>query len=406
MIGVDEALQLVEQHAVPRAAHRLAAAEALGAVLDEDIVSTIDSPPYDKSQVDGFAVRCDDLSKSPAELRVLEEVTAGQTPTRPVIPGTATCIMTGAPIPDGSDAVVMVERTSVVPGNATIPSRVCIQESPRAGQNILRRGEAMRAGDVVLRRGHGIRSIEIGLLAELGVTDVRVTSRPTAAIISTGNELVHADETPGPGQIRNSNSPMLEAMVREAGAEARPLGIVRDTEADLIAAIRRGLECDVLLLSGGVSAGVLDLVPPVLRQLGVKEIFHKVQLKPGKPLWFGVHEQSGSSKLVFGLPGNPVSSLVCFELFVRPALARMAGKAGNCCIESAELTQAFRHHGARPTFFPGRTVRKSGAGLLVEPLKWRGSADLRRLADADVLICFEAGDYELPAGSAVKVRRL
>jgi molybdopterin molybdotransferase len=184
------------------------------------------------------------------------------------------------------------------------------------------------------------------------------------------------------------------------------LGIVRDTLDDLTAAIRTGLENDVLILSGGVSAGVLDLVPQVLKQLQVEQVFHKVRLKPGKPLWFGTRRSEDREQLVFGLPGNPVSSLVCFHLFVRPALARLAGRSeGPAPLATARLTEPFQHRGDRPTFFPGRT-RRSASGREVEPLRWRGSADLRTLADADVLICLQPGEYELTAGTAIEVMEL
>lgn len=406
MIRVEDAWRLVEQHLERRSSGSQSVTQAHGLVLDEEIISTIDSPSYDKAQVDGFAVRCEDVQKPGETLRIAEEITAGQVPTLALTGHTATRIMTGAPVPVGADAVVMVERSELIRGGESGDQWVVrILETPRFGQNIMRRGEAMRQGDVVLTRGHLLRSIEIGLLTELGRTVVNVILKPTVGIISTGNELVSGDQTPGPGQIRNSNGPMLESLVREASGETLSLGIVRDTEADLTAAIRRGLECDVLLLSGGVSAGVLDLVPRVLTLLGVDEVFHKVQLKPGKPLWFGVQQNRRLKNLVFGLPGNPVSSLVCFEIFVRPALARMAGRSEQIFRSTAELKAPFRHRGDRPTFYPGRTQRdRAQDRLTVQPLGWRGSADLRTLADADVLICFEPGDYDLPAGASVSVR--
>ncbi len=407
MISVEEAGNLVSEHSSFRDLCRTPIGDAHGLVLHEEIVCTTDSPPFDKAQVDGYAVRCLDMPQPGVILDVMDEVTAGQVPARPVTAGTATRIMTGAPIPPGADAVVMVERTEMVADTAdSSANRVRVDDSPRSGQNILRRGESMRSGDVVLRPGHLLRGIEIGLLAELGVTEVQVYRRPTVAIISTGNELVPLDQTPSDGQIRNSNGPMLESLVREAGGQPVSIGIARDTQEDLVASISRGLESDVLLLSGGVSAGILDLVPQVLQQLGVEKVFHKVHLKPGKPLWFGARRREQREHLVFGLPGNPVSSLVCFHLFVRPALAKLAGRSTEIAgIATAKLAVPFRHRGDRPTFFPGRT-RRDRNDLVVEPLGWRGSADLRTLVDADALICIHPGDHDLPANSPVTIRWL
>ena len=223
-------------------------------------------------------------------------------------------------------------------------------------------------------------------------------------MLATGDELVAIKQTPAAGQIRNSNGTLLAAATRMAGGEPVDLGIARDNEADLAAHIVRGLECDVLLISGGVSAGVLDLVPGVLRRLGVEQVFHKVRLKPGKPLWFGV-DRSGT-KLVFGLPGNPVSSLVCFELFVRPALGRLAGR-GDTALEStsAELTSSYAQRGDRPSYPPARLIARDGR-TLVEPLNWKGSGDLRTLVDATALACFPAGEHEFRAGDTIRVLRL
>jgi molybdopterin molybdotransferase len=259
------------------------------------------------------------------------------------------------------------------------------------------------------------------------------------AIISTGNELVPAADTPGPGQIRNSNGPMLAALVQAAAAVPRDLGIVRDEPDALRRAIAEGLRADVLVLSGGVSAGVLDLVPGVLAELGVRQVFHKVNLKPGKPLWFGLchSERSEESRaetlrsaqgdrrvqgdsatphsarrtphsptLVFGLPGNPVSTLVCFELFVLPALRRLAGhsQATRAPI-LARLTEDFTHKGNRPTYHPADVVARDGQAT-VTPVRWQGSADLRAFTAANALVHFPEGDRRFSAGQEVEVIEL
>jgi molybdopterin molybdotransferase len=474
MLSIEDALQLVLNTAQPLKPRRVQPCDALGQVLAEDIVSDIDSPPHDKSIVDGYAVIAADTAQPGAELAILEEVTAGAVPTRTVEPGTATRIMTGAPLPRGADAVVMVEQTSLVDGE-----RVRIDTSAvKAGQNIMRRAASLSRGQSVLTAGKRIRAIELGLLAEVGVTQVPIVGRPCVAVLATGNELVDHAATPGPGQIRNSNGPLLKALATQAGADAWELRRAFDTEEDLADRIQSGLLHDVLLITGGVSAGVLDLVPGVLAKLGVEQVFHKVNLKPGKPLWFGVQRKSENGKpcLVFGLPGNPVSSLVCFELFVRPAIERLSGREPlGLPRATAVLTQDHQQRGDRPTYWPAKiklgvplddfchefrtalnsiigfsevlrdlpalseqerryaqAVINSGTILrrmaddvvecqqnryregkwtapadagIVTPLPWKGSGDLRTLADADGLAYFPPGERLFQAGEAIEVLR-
>jgi molybdopterin molybdotransferase len=403
MISVADALTKVLERARPRPSILRPAADAMFQVLAQDVVCTLDSPPHDKSIVDGYAVRTADTKQAETVLRVIEEVTAGQVPAQSIVPQTATRIMTGAPVPVGADAVVMVEQSESAreaDGSETVrflDTRVTV------GQNILRRGESMRSGDTVLRAGHFLRAIEIGLLAELGVRNVEVYPQPQVAILATGNELVPCGEQPAAGQIRNSNGPMLCGMTIEAHGKPFDLGIARDNQSDLTRLIRSGVESEVLILSGGVSAGVLDLVPAVLEQLGVKQVFHKVELKPGKPLWFGVLEKESGSTLVFGLPGNPVSSLVCFHLFVRPAIARLLGRTDEP-LQRLPAVLAVEHttSGNRPTYFPGRAAQ-AGDHAIVHPLPWRGSADLRTLTDANALIYFPPGSKTYRANDPVTI---
>lgn len=406
MLSVDEALQQVLGHARPLPAKECAVAQARGLVLAEDVASDIDSPPHDKSIVDGYAVVAADLAAGSAELDVLEEVTAGAVPTRDVSCGSATRIMTGAPIPAGADAVVMIEHTRLV---APAAGRERVQISgkpPVVGQNIMRRAISMVRGQVVLRAGCELRAIEIGVLAEVGRSSISVVARPQLAILATGNELVPAEQTPQAGQIRNSNGPLLVAAAEAAGATALDLGIARDTAESLRESMARGLQSDVLIISGGVSAGVLDLVPSVLAQLGVRQVFHKVNLKPGKPLWFGVLPAAAGDKLVFGLPGNPVSSLVCFELFVRPAIGRLAGRRHASLAEvEAELAVPHVHRGDRPTYHPARLESADGRNV-IRPLRWQGSGDLRTLVEANSLACFPSGDREYRAGESIVALRL
>lgn len=406
MISIDEALQLVLAHVRHKPPVNIASEKGLGLVLAEDVTSDVDSPPHDKSIVDGYAVRAADLSGGEAKLAILEEVVAGAVPQKPLTPGFATRIMTGAPIPAGADAVVMFEQTEAIT-DALALGKVHVKDGRiKPGQNILRRGVSLRTGDTVLRSGHLLRAIELGLLAEVGRGEFLAIPRPTVAVLATGNELVSPKVRPNAGQIRNSNGPMLTALVRQAGGIPVELGVARDNREELREAITAGLAEDVLVLSGGVSAGVLDLAPSVLAELGVQQVFHKIRMKPGKPLWFGVLPAKPIDKLVFGLPGNPVSTLVCFELFVRPALAKLAGRAPLGFPNSqARLEIPFVHRGERPTYHPS-ILSLAGGLAKVTPLPWQGSADLRGLATANVLACFPAGDREFAAGETIEVLAL
>lgn len=411
MIDVQTALKFVLEQVQPGEPVAVAVTAAQGRVLAAAVVSDIDSPPHDKALMDGYAVLAADIAGGRRELTVIDEITAGDVPRRPIESGVAARIMTGAPIPAGADAVVMHERTEAISaGDDRSPpaalGRIRVNETKvAAGQNILPRATAMRAGEVVLPAGRRITAADVGLLCEVGCARPTVSPRPRVAVLPTGNELVPADQTPRAGQIRNSNGPMLCGLVEAAGGEARPLDVARDTHDDLRRLIAAGLEHDFLLLSGGVSAGILDLVPQVLGELGVREIFHKVRLKPGKPLWFGVFEDPRRRCLVFGLPGNPVSSLVGFELYVRPALARRLGEAGSgqpWPLIQAALEHDFHHRGDRPTYFPAK-LRQAGGRLFVTTLHWHGSADLRTAAAADALVCLPDSPRQFAEGELVEV---
>jgi molybdopterin molybdotransferase len=346
--------------------------------------------------MDGYAVRSADLPDGHATLAVVEEITAGRTPQHALGPGQASRIMTGAPIPAGADAVVMVERTRLLEAG-----RVQIADQPtRPGQHVLPRGREMRAGETVLPAGTVLRPPELGLLAVVGRTSVRVVPAPRVGVLVTGDELVEAGSTPGPGQIRNSNGPMLVAQAARAGARPHALGIARDSLASLRPLVQEGLRADVLILSGGVSAGKLDLVPDVLVEEGVRAHFHKIQMKPGKPLFFG-STQTGT--LVFGLPGNPVSSLVCFELFIRPALRRLAGHAeASPRTLAVGLADSFAYNTDRPTYHPAR-LEQTEEGWRVRAVPWFGSADLRGLLEANALLVLPTGDQRYQAGQIVPV---
>jgi molybdopterin molybdotransferase len=401
LLTIEEALAAVLEAAGPLPATREPLGQALRCVLGEDVAADIDLPPFDKALVDGYAVRCDDLTSGDRWLRLGELITAGRNPTRSLAAREAAVVMTGAPVPPGCDAVVMHERTRSGDGVVWVE-----EAAVRAGQNILPRGREMHAGEVVLTRGTILKPAHLGVLASIGRTAVRVV-RPRVAIVPTGDELVEPDRTPGPGQIRNSNAIMLHGMVLEETARAEVLPIAPDEPAALRQILERGLESDVLVITGGVSAGQRDLVPAALEHLGVRRIFHKVRLKPGKPLWFGVGPPrpmtDQPAPLVFGLPGNPVSGLIGFLLFLKPALAVLAGRPPAPGLSDARLVRSFRHRGDRPTYHPARLVPGDDpcAPLPIETLEWAGSADLRAVAAADGFAVFPAGDRDYDPGEIV-----
>jgi molybdopterin molybdotransferase len=396
LLAVADAREGVLRRARPLPPEPTPLAETLGRVLAEDVASDLDMPPFDKAMMDGYAVRTADLAAGPTVLTVVEEITAGKMPTVALAPGKASRIMTGAPIPGGADAVVMIERCE-----AAGTEKVRVPGPVAVGTNVSPRGRELTTGEIVLRTGSLVRPQEVGLLALVGRPGVRTHPPPEVAVLSTGDELVAVDARPGPGQIRNSNGPMLIAQVANAGGRPRDLGIATDNVDRLRAAITDGLRSPVLLLSGGVSAGKLDLVPDVLRGLGVEAHFHKIRMKPGKPLFFGTRGDT----LVFGLPGNPVSSFVCFELFVRPALRRLRGfPAAPPVFVPLSLAADFAYDTDRPTYHPAR-VEVDAAGDQVQVVPWLGSPDLRALTAANALVLLSEGSHAYRAGQRLPVLR-
>lgn len=400
MISVDQAFELIRQTVQPLPVEDAPLLNTVGRYLLEPVIADIASPPHDKSMMDGFAIRASDWQPG-AEFEIGETIIAGAVPTAPLGPLQAARIMTGAPLPVGADAVVMVELAEVK-NEQTVTFQI---DSIAAEKHILRTGANFACGQRLFEAGHRVRPSDVGLLAEVGVSQARVGGLPAVAVLPTGDELVPCDQMPGPGQIRNSNGPLLLAMLAGSGLTATDLGIGRDNEDDLTAKIKTGLQHDVLILSGGVSAGQKDLVPGVLKSLGVEEVFHKVKVKPGKPIWLGIRKATGDDlrpTIVFGLPGNPVSSLVGYQLFVRNCLKIMAGGG----VETPQpryvtLSRDHQTRGNRPTYWPGRLLIDDECSRTVEPLNWNGSSDLLALGQAEGLIFFSEDQHDHPAGKSV-----
>jgi molybdopterin molybdotransferase len=396
LLQVAEAQQLVLQHS-----HRLAdelmplSPSVLGRVLAEHIASDIDSPPFDKSMVDGYAVRSEDF-RNLRELIVVAEILAGAVSQRTIQSGEAASIMTGAAIPQGADAVVMHEVTTFNDQS----KRVQIPGPVKSRQNIMAQASEMKQSETVLAVGSLLRPQELGLLATVGKTAIAVYRKPRVAILSTGDEIVEPGHPLGKGQIRNSNAGMLMALVTQAKAEPSYLGIAQDTIESLRSLIATGLKADVLLITGGVSAGKVDLVPDVLAEAGVRPIFHKVALKPGKPLYFGTL----GNTLVFGLPGNPVSGLVGFELFVRPALRKLLGRSEPYISPTikAQCGSDFGYKSDRPTYYPAK-VNLTAHGWEAQPVGWKGSGDLRSICASDGFAVLPSGEVRYSAGDLMDV---
>lgn len=407
LLTVQQALQRALQAAVVMDTEDVLLEQGAGLRLATDLLVPQDLPAADRAMMDGFAVAqpapgSDQDPQSAAVFTVVETVTAGMVPQRVLECGQSARIMTGALVPPGTRCVVPVERTSLPGAAAGALEQVSVPlEFLKPQAHILPAGSLARRGDILLSAGTQIRAQHIALLAEHGFARIPVHRRVEAAVLATGNELVHHSESPPPGCIRNSNAPMLQAQLAAAGAIPRMLRTAQDSLDSLRRQIQTGLRADVLLLTGGVSAGILDLVPQVLREEGVEEILHGVRMKPGKPLFVGVLRQSGRQCLVFGLPGNPVSSLACFELFVRPVLERMGGRTSVSSLR-ALLTRNFTVRGDRTICQPVQ-LRLSEGHLTAEPLAWNSSADLKSASDANGMAIFEPERGDYVAGEMVQV---
>ncbi len=394
MVSVDEALSTVMRFARPLAPQTMPLMEALDRVLAIDVCAGEDMPPFRASSVDGFAVVADDTAP---ERRLVGEQTAGRQEDIVVTPGTAARITTGAPVPEGANAVVMVEQTEERDGHVRLRQPTLPQ-----GANIRPIGQDIRRGEVVLRAGALLGPAELGVLATVGRAEVEVIPAPVVAVLSTGDELVEPGTRPGPGQIRDSNRYTLMASVRRLGAVGLDLGIVQDKQGDLEQRVQRGLtEADIFVSSGGVSMGHLDLVKPLLERLGTVH-FGRVNMKPGKPLTFA----TVGATLAFALPGNPVSSLVGFELFVRPVIRRLQGYPDSQrAMVRARLAHNVRHEPDR-TEFQRAIVHRTPEGYTAQTTGAQGSSRLMSMVGANALLVLPHGTGDYATGDDVDVLML
>jgi molybdopterin molybdotransferase len=393
LLDLERAQSLVLASATPLASERVSLGDAAGRVTAASAVATVDLPPFASSAMDGFAVRSGDV---PGVLRVIGEAAAGRPADAPLGAGEAVAISTGGVVPAGADAVIPIEY--VVHHDNSVE----IGEPAAAGAHVRPRGGDVAAGDVVVPAGIRLGAAQLGALGAAGIAEVLCACRPRVAILATGSELVRPGVALADGQIYESNSLMLAAALAAAGCDIELLPLVADDERAHRDALARGLQADVLVTSGGVSVGPHDLVRSIEAELGVEEIFWRVAIKPGKPVSFGVRDAT----LVFGLPGNPVSSLVGCELFVKPALRALQGEQEPLPrFESGVAARGLRQNDARDEFVRARS-RLDQNGTVLEPLSGQESHMIVHAAAADALIHVPRGDGTVAAGSAVRWLRL
>jgi molybdopterin molybdotransferase len=396
MLTFEDARQLVitqsKTHSGLRPTLSLAISEAIGYVLAQEIRTDREYPAFNRSTRDGYAVRAAEAVQG-ASLRCVGEIKAGDTVSWPLVPGTCVQIMTGAAVPPGADAVVMIEFTrrtndTITFGRATQPF-----------QNIVPQGSEARAGEVALPPGLRLGYAELAVAAQVGAVNLLCHKKPRVAILSTGDEVVPITETPGPFHIRNSNTVSLAAQIQLAGGEPMPLGNALDRVGDLSAKIEQGLREHILVLSGGVSVGKYDLVESVLKGMGAEFFFDAVAIRPGKPTVFGRCRNT----LVFGLPGNPVSTMVTFQLFVIPALDVLSGAEPRPLpLLEATLAEPLKEKSGLAHFLPARLDWRASAPQ-VRALRWQGSGDISALTRANCFLVVPADRPDIPAGEKVSV---
>ncbi len=400
MIPVAEAIKIVLSQTSALPVESVAISQSIGRILAEDIIADTDLPPFDRAQMDGYAVRAADVAKTPARLKIVGESAAGAGWHQAMKAGEAVRIMTGAPVPVGADAVQQVELTREVNGAGEVE----ILQSVEVGRSIVRRADEIKAGETVLRAGEDVNAQTIATLASFGYANAEVGRRPRVAVMATGSELVDVGQKPARDQIRDSNNYTIEAYAKLAGATVERLPLAGDDRDELKREITAAIErCDVLITSGGVSMGVYDFTKAALKDLGAEIFFERVALRPGKPTVFG---RIGKT-LLFGLPGNPVSVAVTFNLFARAALRAMQGaKDPTLRHEHAVLARDLKGSPDRESYLPAVLRSDEKGALMAEPLKWGGSSDFVSFARATALINLPIGSRDLNAGSVVRIVRL
>lgn len=402
LLTFAEARHAVEMHAATLTATEaelIDLVDAVGLALAEDLRADRDFPPFPRATRDGYAVRADDVQTAPARLRCVGTIKAGAALEDSGISigaGEAAEIMTGAPVPEGADAVVMVEYTEA-------HDEVTVKRSVKAGENVVPAGAEARRGDVMVKRGTRVRHAVVAVAAAVGKAEVAVHRRPAVAVLATGDELVDVNLPPGPNEIRNSNSYSLAAQVSEAGGEAVLLPVARDDAGELAILLHKGLDADLLLMTGGVSMGKYDLVEEVLASLGAEFFFTGVAIQPGKPVVFGQIKLDGKPIAFFGLPGNPVSTMVTFQLFVRPVLDALGGaKPEPLPFAKANLHAPFSTKLGLTRFLPAR-LDGTHEKPWVELVHWQGSGDLMAAAQSNCYIVVPPDREKFEAGEAVTV---
>ncbi len=392
MLSYEQALQEILRHARRIAARKTPIEDAVGRILAEDIFSRIDMPPFDKSAMDGYALRSFDTTNIPVQLKCLGTIQAGEVFNQSLKPCCCIKIMTGAPIPQGADSVAMVEDT------LQHESQVLVKRSVKPGENVCVKAEDIAKGSKLFSKGKLISISDIALLATIGRSFVKTIGSPSVAVLNTGGEIIPVGKKLPQNKIYNSNGPQLCALLRSDGISPHYLGIAKDEPAILKKMISQGLKCDIVLISGGVSMGDYDLVPAILKQMGVTELFHKVNIKPGKPLFFGIKNR----KLIFGIPGNPVSNFVAYQIFIRPAIRKMMGTLDcNLEIKTGIIKNEFRQKPGRKHFVLAK-VEQSKNVYYVYPLPGHGSADIAALSAADAFMLVDGEIQRIKQNSKVE----
>lgn len=393
----EQARELLLASVLPVETEHIPLSRCGGRILAQELTARESIPPFDRSPYDGYALRAVDTAPAskaaPVTLRVLEEIPAGAVPEKTVTEGTAAKVLTGAPVPDGADAVVMYEKTEFT------KSHVTLFEPVKPGENMIRMGEDVQKGTLLAHRGDSIDPGLAGTLAAQGVSMPLVYKRPRVAVLSTGSELVEADAAPEDGKIRNSNHAMLEAALKQLGCETVYLGIARDSVEDIAARLNRGfLECDAVVTTGGVSVGDYDLMPAAMEACGVELLFRGVDMKPGMACAYGVRD----GKLVCGLSGNPASSLTNFYAVAMPAIKKLAGRRDHQPQEiSVTLTAGFGKKSPKTRFLRGKLELKDGAAAIALP-KDQGNVVLSSTIGCNVMVVVPAGSGPVRPGTVLK----